>query len=431
MFYELKYLKYKNKYLKYRNQLGGMPKSDDPKTKILKKLLKKITTEAMIYKSAVDIDDDIDYDIEYDSKKEATVICGKLGDKTIEELELLYDLFNDKVRHLVRRNEKMDKINCEIEEDLQKYKGIDEKLDFILDKLYDKYETDMILYEDEIEKPEREKQKREWEIRNREWEIRNREGKRENECEREILKHEKEIQAKRDCEWEQKIEKIERDREITLEIYKKNEKDNEIITITAGEVRESIFIFKGSNIKLLNKCIEKIKSCLNGIGKNEIIRHRFAINFAWAIPNRDAIESIYIACGRNKILEICAGNGLWAALLRLRGCKIIATDTFSSHGVIEENNFMQVEKLSAEESVKKYKFPVLMICMPPFDDEFANDALIAFKGNILIYIGNETRRKSTATDSFYDSLEKGWNIKIQRSEKMNDMNCFLFIYERK
>jgi hypothetical protein len=53
------------------------------------------------------------------------------------------------------------------------------------------------------------------------------------------------------------------------------------------------------------------------------VRHRLVAKYAWAIPNEEALETI---AKYGPIVEIGAGNGYWAFLLRSMGVEVKAFD---------------------------------------------------------------------------------------------------------
>ena len=71
-----------------------------------------------------------------------------------------------------------------------------------------------------------------------------------------------------------------------------------------------------------------------------------------------------------------------------------------------------------------------MLCMPNYHDEFAHEALCAFEGDTLIFIGS-TRGGNTASYSFFDQLESNWNLIKKSDEIINNSDGHLYIYTRK
>ena len=206
--------------------------------------------------------------------------------------------------------------------------------------------------------------------------------------------------------------------------------NNELIDCTVEEINYLLKQTTNNKIQILNNIIEKFEYCLSRCRTNEIIMYYFSSKLAWAFPNKQVIDDIYEITGERQILEVCAGNGLWAALLQLRGCNIIATDMFSSHNMLKKNTFIDVKEYDAVKSVIDYKTPILMLCMPNYHDEFAHESLCTFEGDTLIFIGSD-RGGNTASDSFFDQLESNWNLIKKSDEIINNSDGHLYIYIRK
>jgi hypothetical protein len=136
-------------------------------------------------------------------------------------------------------------------------------------------------------------------------------------------------------------------------------------------------------------------------------RRYFTKHYAWAIPNKTAIIKIKKFAKKEKILEVGAGLGLWAYLLQEANANIVATDDFSWKDK-KLKDFTKVEKLNVQDSLEKYKdCNILLLVWPPYDKPMANNALKKFKGNKLVYIGEE-EGGATANDNFYIRLKKKW-----------------------
>lgn len=60
-------------------------------------------------------------------------------------------------------------------------------------------------------------------------------------------------------------------------------------------------------------------------------RPPFVYNYSWAIPTPEAITEIAKFVGTDKCLEVGAGRGLWAFLLKEAGVSITATDAYTEH----------------------------------------------------------------------------------------------------
>jgi hypothetical protein len=145
------------------------------------------------------------------------------------------------------------------------------------------------------------------------------------------------------------------------------------------------------------------------IRMNSELRSSFVREFSWAIPTPDVVGKIRDATLGKKILEVGAGNGLWAKLLKLSGSEIIATDSFESHGFREDNTYLPVHNLEAVAAIEQNRdCDALMLIWPAYDTDMAERALKAFKGSTVVYIG-EGYGGCNANDAFFDELAENWN----------------------
>ena len=130
-------------------------------------------------------------------------------------------------------------------------------------------------------------------------------------------------------------------------------------------------------------------------------RMKFIMNYAWAIPNTEAITTI---CEHGPITEIGCGNGYWAWRIRQAGGDIQAYDSKTMQFIkgFPEHIAHLNENAPWEFLWKRfYIFPIpkcaslttatadraLMLCWPPYADPMAYDCLLNYQGDTFIYIG--------------------------------------------
>jgi hypothetical protein len=106
--------------------------------------------------------------------------------------------------------------------------------------------------------------------------------------------------------------------------------------------------------------------------------------YSWAIPDERAIEIVKCFA---PIVEIGAGNGYWAKLIKDRGVDIIAFDLFTAGA---KGNWTSVEK-GGPEVLKKFKGRAMMLCYP---DDYEHSlkplsmrCLKEYKGDTIILVG--------------------------------------------
>jgi len=155
--------------------------------------------------------------------------------------------------------------------------------------------------------------------------------------------------------------------------------------------------------------------------------------YAWAIPTMEALDEIK---RHQPIVEVGAGTGYWAMLLRKMGVDIVAYDIVPVPAKDNIYHFRAKkswsEVLAGDDSVAG-KFPerTLFICWPPGDDPFAFKALSKYKGKTLIFIGEDVRG-CNGNEDFFDLLSKDWILKktiaIPQWPSIFDR---MYVYERK
>lgn len=147
-------------------------------------------------------------------------------------------------------------------------------------------------------------------------------------------------------------------------------------------------------------------------------RDRLVKKYAWAIPTNEALDAIARHAPQG-IIEIGAGTGYWASLLRERGVDVLAFDMAplapAGHAAPYLNRYhgdalpwTQVE-LGTEHILMGdlHHERALFLCWPPYADDMAANALRFYRGDTLIYIG-ESGGGCTGDDAFHGMLEQAW-----------------------
>jgi hypothetical protein len=157
-------------------------------------------------------------------------------------------------------------------------------------------------------------------------------------------------------------------------------------------------------------------------------RHRLVVEFAWAVPNEAALAALVAL---SPIVEIGAGSGYWAAMLRARGATVHAYDVTvgAANNWGHTKTWTRVEE-GDEARVDDHEDCTLLLCWPA-GGAMAVNALRRYRGPCLAYVG-EGRGGSTATAEFFDELERQWvearEVAIPQWDGMQDA---LRIYRRR
>jgi hypothetical protein len=127
-------------------------------------------------------------------------------------------------------------------------------------------------------------------------------------------------------------------------------------------------------------------------------RQSLVEEYGWAIPSEEAL--IYLA-EFDELLSVGAGRAYWEHLLEQRGVDIRATDIIppeETWTTVEQENVYNIDPTDV---------PILTI-WPPLGGDVA--ATVARKGAPqIVYIG-ESRGGCTASDEFFDLVEKKYGL---------------------
>ena len=153
--------------------------------------------------------------------------------------------------------------------------------------------------------------------------------------------------------------------------------------------------------------------------------------FAWAVPDEPHLRLIE---KHGPILELGAGLGYWARLLRSRGVDVLAYDRVPSG---KQNPFHQEGKHWTEVleggpgMAARYPKRTLFLCWPPYNTKFARDCLAVYKGNTLIYVG-ESNGGCTGDRKFFRLLSDEWKeVKILDLPQWSSIHDYFGVYVRK
>ena len=130
--------------------------------------------------------------------------------------------------------------------------------------------------------------------------------------------------------------------------------------------------------------------------------------YAFAVPTAPALETL---AHYAPILELGAGTGYWAFLLRQRGVDVLAYDLAPPDRLSNPNHFHAVTWTRVEEGglevLADHPDRSLFLCWPPYRDPLATRALGAYAGTTLVYVG-EPAGGHTADATFFEELARGW-----------------------
>ena len=150
--------------------------------------------------------------------------------------------------------------------------------------------------------------------------------------------------------------------------------------------------------------------------------------YSWAVPTDAALDMV---ARYAPLVEMGAGGGYWAHLLRERGVDVIAYDRERPH---DENYFARHQWTRIEpgtpRSLRDHPDRSLFLCWPPNASAMATNCLKQWQGEHLVHVGEW--KISTGSAGFYNRLEAGFELvdklSIPQWEGMYDM---LTVWRRK
>lgn len=138
-------------------------------------------------------------------------------------------------------------------------------------------------------------------------------------------------------------------------------------------------------------------------------REALTKRYAWSIPTPHDLTWLAAQLDGQAVVEVGAGTGYWAWQLQQTGVDVAAYDLHAD----EKNHYCDpityhpVLRGTAEIAAV-YPDRALLLCWPPYNTSMAAEALRAYEGDTVVYVG-EPGGGCTADDEFHETLEKEWH----------------------
>lgn len=170
-------------------------------------------------------------------------------------------------------------------------------------------------------------------------------------------------------------------------------------------------------------------------------REEGRVRYAWAIPNEPALDALASVA---PLVEIGAGCGYWAHLLRQRGVDIIAYDIQPPVDDGHRNFWCRTHKgtiigLAWTTVLRggpyvlrkgRHADRTLFLCWPPYHTPMAYVALRRYAGSTLAYIGEDDG--CTGDERFRKLLDTEWHeVHRVRIPQWDGLHDTLTIWKRK
>jgi hypothetical protein len=167
------------------------------------------------------------------------------------------------------------------------------------------------------------------------------------------------------------------------------------------------------------------------------VRENLVRLFAWAIPNREAVNRI---AKESPIVEMGAGTGYWAKLLRDEGADVVSYDAapppsaanqwHDSDGVVPVKLWSPVE-IGTPNALVQHQDRALFLCWPPYSTPMAAECLTHWKGKTLLIVG-EGNGGCTADDDFWEELERSFDeVEVIDIPRWMGLHDALYVFQRR
>jgi len=132
--------------------------------------------------------------------------------------------------------------------------------------------------------------------------------------------------------------------------------------------------------------------------------------YAFAVPNEAALSTL---ARYAPLVELGAGNGYWAYLLRQRGVDCVAYDTAPPDRADNPHRFARRTWTTIEQgdvqALAAHADRALLLCWPGYRDPSAAQALEVCRWRTVLYIG-EPPGGHTADEAFHARLAEAWEL---------------------
>ena len=133
-----------------------------------------------------------------------------------------------------------------------------------------------------------------------------------------------------------------------------------------------------------------------------MIRKKLIWAYSWAVPTPEAIAEI---ARHSPLIEIGAGTGYWAWLVRQAGGDVLAFDRLA-----EVPPHWGEVLLGEQEKVTDHPDRTLFLCWPSLDQPIALECLQAYRGDVFLHIGELGAEARTGSASFREELAGHWRL---------------------
>lgn len=165
----------------------------------------------------------------------------------------------------------------------------------------------------------------------------------------------------------------------------------------------------GQTLRIGDAAEQPHRSCFCTSCRTDGVQHRFdsVRRFSWAVPDEGALAAIARWAPKG-VVEIGAGGGYWAGLLRARGVDVVAYDPDPAGGTEgwHDGTRWSDVLLGDHTSVIGHPDRTLLLVWPSYSLDWTDKVLDLYDGDTVVYVG-EGDTGCTGSDRMHQILGLG------------------------
>jgi hypothetical protein len=133
------------------------------------------------------------------------------------------------------------------------------------------------------------------------------------------------------------------------------------------------------------------------------------LRYSWSVPTPSDLTLLTELCRDRGVVEIGAGGGYWAWMLTQCGVDVAAYDIAPGRTRWFTGTPWHDVAQAGPQAAAEHPGKALMLCWPMEDDPVAAQALDAYRGDTLIFIGDPA---SCGDGAFWQQVKRGWDEQL-------------------
>jgi hypothetical protein len=131
--------------------------------------------------------------------------------------------------------------------------------------------------------------------------------------------------------------------------------------------------------------------------------------FSWAIPTPADMAWLATTLDGRPLVEVGAGSGYWAWQASQVGVDVIAYEPHepAANDYVDGPEYFPLERADAVTAARQHPDRALLMVWPSYEATWAADALRAYQGDLLVYVGEHWA--CCAEESFFELLDAEWD----------------------